>query len=145
MMPMTSLATPSTSKSIEIPFYPAFSIEKRHDNITVYWFERAFSQVSYGNKPERGRNACVIIVLLTASKLAHYSSKIKSEEGGSETNHHPNRIMIKCFAEGILQGIQEYSNFIEENKTPSLNLTVPEAYKALGGSVANIHEWVKFL
>lgn len=131
------VSRPSTS--IEIPFYPAFSIEKRHDGVTVYWFEKDFSQVSYGKRPERGRNACVLIALLTASKLAqHLKVAATTEKEEARVNY----MMIKCFAEGILQGIQEYSVLMEQNKLTNMNLTVPEAYKALAGNVANIHEWV---
>lgn len=137
---MEKVAAFAASKPIEIPYYPAFSVENRQDGVKVYWFEKSFSQVTYGDRPERGKNACVLIVLLTASKFAHHM-KVSGQK--RETN--VNEMMIKCFAEGILQGIEEYSNLAEQNKLTSKNLTVPEGYKALRGLVGNIHEWVTSL
>lgn len=123
---------------LELPFYPVCSVDQRPDGVTVWWFEKDFSQITYGPHPDRGRNACVLIVLLTASKIAQREIPMPPRTDENV----PNEGLVKCFAESILQGIVEYSRLLVENKLATNNLSIPEACQALNSKINNIHEWV---
>lgn len=125
-------------EQLELPFYPVCSIDQRSDGVTVWWFEKDFSQITYGPHPDRGRNACVLIVLLTASKIAQREIPMPPRTDENV----PNEGLVKCFAESILQGIVEYSRLLVENKLATNNLSIPEACQALNSKINNIHEWV---
>lgn len=119
-----------------IPFLPAYTLEQiSHRNLTVWWFEQNFSQITYGPSPERGSHACVLIALLTASKLAQQNLKLKR----NTRNFAPSHGVVVALAEAILEGVE----VAEQKRLTSSNLSVPEAYQALGDAVMmNLHEWV---
>lgn len=61
----------SKLKRTDIPFFPSSLYEKRTD-ISVWWFERDFSQSFYGEFASAQCNSCMLIMLLTASKIRKY-------------------------------------------------------------------------
>lgn len=124
----------------QLPFYPACSYERRND-ISVWWFEKDFSQNSYGQNAERGRNACVLIVLLTAAKIAQRNIQLSSKDSTT-----PSQGLVIALAESMLEGIGTYSRLADANRLVAANLNIPEAYQALGRKVSMyVHEWKSFL
>lgn len=125
--------------STSLPFYPVCSTDRVND-VTVWWFEKDFCQIGYGPNPERGRNACVLICLLTAAKIGQKSVPMVLASGATSS---PSTGLVTALAEGILEGIETYAKLADDKKLPATNLTIPEAYQALGKKVVHIHEWVR--
>lgn len=131
----------SPSASTSIPFFPGYTTDyKAHSDLTVWWFEKDFSQITYGPSPERGRHSCVLITILTAAKVGAKSSKTSPKP---EDPYVPRNGIVLALAEAILEAIQVYSKLETDHKLSTNNLNVPEAYQALANKVGNIHEWVK--
>lgn len=58
-----------------IPFFPAYDYENVN-GVSVWWFEREFSQGQYGKHAHRGTNSCTLITVLTAQKIAQGRIKV---------------------------------------------------------------------
>lgn len=128
------------AKLASIPFFPTYTIEhKAESNLVIWWFENEFSQVTYGATPERGRHACVLITLLTASKIDANAVMMSPRD----ENLAPRHDVVVALAEAILEGIKVYIQLEDGKKLSAKNLSVPEAYEALKDFIGNIHEWVK--
>lgn len=131
----------STSSS-SIPYYPTFITEQR-GGVLIWWFEKDFSQIGYGPQaPERGRNACVLITLLTAAKIAQRNVAMEPKLNGPPF---PRVGLVTCVAESILEGCEVYGRLMDEKKLVASNLNVPEAYMALRKRITHIHEWKSYL
>lgn len=61
----------SSESREDIPFFP-FSLHERRENVSIWWFEKNFSQSFYGNFASRQCNSCTLIMLLIASKIRIY-------------------------------------------------------------------------
>lgn len=53
---------------VKLKLYPYFK-HKQYGNISVWWFQKAFSQSRYGTYRKSGRNSCTLIALTLADKI----------------------------------------------------------------------------
>ncbi|CAD7082746.1 unnamed protein product [Hermetia illucens] len=117
-----------------IPFFPAYDYENVN-GVSVWWFEREFSQGQYGKHAHRGTNSCTLITVLTAQKIAQ--GRIKTVTNSSRLPYE----VVETFAKAILDGNANYARLYNEGKLTNVNLNIPEAMEALKKLLKNLEEW----
>lgn len=72
---MTALSLTLSSTSIELPFFPTYDYELQN-SLSIWWFEREFSQIAYGRNSKSENQSCILIALLMAAKCCRNSVQV---------------------------------------------------------------------
>ncbi|KAG4069623.1 hypothetical protein HA402_014646 [Bradysia odoriphaga] len=131
---MESIDTPMKTKTELIPFFPS-NLHEKQGKVSVWWFERNFSQSFYGAFASRQCNSCMLIMLLIASRIRIYNIKMKAVQDQLPFD------LISVFAESILDGNKIYCTMSNAKKLRDINFSVPDAICAVGKYLRGLNEW----
>ncbi|ODN02950.1 hypothetical protein Ocin01_03719 [Orchesella cincta] len=103
--------------------------------VNVWWFPTTFSQSQLGDRVI-GSNACTLIAVLLGGRVTEFNIVIWGYQ-----DQPLSRMLVTSLAEAIIEGNEIHESLMAEGTVNSMDLTVPEALRAVQFKYSNLVEW----